>query len=126
MSSISTEESQFVREVGFPLYTAKGWLKFLGIISIIQGIFWILSLFGILFCWLPIWLGVLLLRAAGDLELSHSSGERAKLIYGLQRLKTYFVINGVLQLLQILFFAFAIIAFFGLGVLGIIAENANW
>ena len=37
-----------------PLYRAKGWLKFVGVLSIIQGVLSILSIWGILICWLPI------------------------------------------------------------------------
>ncbi|MFO7651171.1 MAG: DUF5362 family protein, partial [bacterium] len=40
-----------------------GWLKFFGIVTIIAGALNALSLVGILWAWLPIWLGVLLVQA---------------------------------------------------------------
>jgi hypothetical protein len=116
-------EAQIVREVGMPLFLGRGWLKFLGIISIIEGILTIFSVVGILICWIPIWLGVLLMRSAGDVELAQVSGNRLALTQGLQRLKTYFVINGVLQLILILGF---VIAIFGFGLLAIIAGSLGW
>ena len=37
-----------------------GWLKFLGIILIIAGGLYALTLVGIIIAWLPIWLGILI------------------------------------------------------------------
>ena len=43
-----------------PLYEARGWMKFLGIVMVIAGIFTAITIVGIIIAWLPIWLGVLL------------------------------------------------------------------
>jgi hypothetical protein len=51
-------------------------------------------------------------------ELAQVSGNKLALTQGLQRLKTYFVINGVLQLIVILA---VVIGIFGFGLLAIIA-----
>lgn len=88
----------------------SGWLKLVGIVSIVGGAGSILLTFGIgiIFAWLPIWQGILLVRAsnsskdvaAGNLE---STGKI------LAPLKTYFIIQGILILLGI--FSWVIIMF---------------
>jgi hypothetical protein len=65
MEQVSEAEALVIREVGTPLFMGRGWLKFLGVISIIQGVLTAFSIVGILICWIPIWLGILLLRSAG-------------------------------------------------------------
>ena len=99
MNQIDPNETQIVKVIGLPLYMAKGWLKFLGVLSIISGAFAVFSLWGILICWLPIWMGILLFKAAGNMEVAELNGDRAQLIEGLNRLKTYFTINGILTLI---------------------------
>jgi hypothetical protein len=55
-----------VRELSVPLFQAKGWLKFLGILSIIGGVFQALTIVGIIYAWIPIWSGVLLHQAGSN------------------------------------------------------------
>ena len=73
-----------VREVGLPIYQSKGWLKFLGVLSILQGIMAAITLVGLVIAWLPIWIGVVLHRApdvhAGDTEQPRA--ERARISAG--------------------------------------------
>ena len=47
-------ESQVVREVSAPLFEAKGWMKFLGVLMILYGVLMIMTIVGIVICWLPI------------------------------------------------------------------------
>jgi hypothetical protein len=98
------------REIGQPLASAAGWMKFIGIMFIIQGVLTALTLVGILIAWLPIWIGVLLLQSAGAAQRSHLQDDANALIESLSRLKTYFVIQGVLYLvgiaLVVLYFMF--------------------
>lgn len=117
------EEAYLVREVSLPIYESKGWLKFLGILSIIGGAIQALSLFGIVVAWLPIWMGVVLYQAASNIEAAHSSGQRSAVIAALNNLKTYFIINGILLLigivLVVLFICLGIVLplVFGLSIL---------
>lgn len=93
---------QFVREVSAPLYSARGWMKFLGVLMIIYGAVMVLTIVGILFCWLPIWIGILLLRAAGSVEMAQLSGDKFQLVESLSKLKTYFTIYGILALIGLI------------------------
>ena len=87
-----------VQQASLPLYEARGWLKFLGILSIIQGVLAALSIVGIILCWLPIWLGMLLLGSANRLEQAAQSGQVVVFVEAQRKLKTYFIINGVMTL----------------------------
>jgi hypothetical protein len=50
---------------------------------------------------LPIWLGVLLFKAAGAAEAAQLTGDRMQLEESLRKIKTYFVINGLLMLIML-------------------------
>lgn len=103
------EESNFVKEVSLPLYQAKGWMKLLGVVMIVQGIFTALTIIGIIIAWLPIWLGVLLFQAASKAEAAQMAGQQVPLMESLNKIKTYFVINGVLMLIMLIIAGLAII-----------------
>ncbi|MBS1261023.1 MAG: hypothetical protein MAG453_00342 [Calditrichaeota bacterium] len=92
---------ELIKSLSIPLYQAKGWLKLVGIFSIINGILIIFSLWGILICWLPIWMGVLLTKSAGLIERAQLSGDRSDFTQAMDKLKTYFTIQGVFLLIVI-------------------------
>lgn len=86
-----------------------GWLKFVGIVNIISGALVALSLFGIVIAWIPIWMGVLLFQA-GSSATSAQAGQRTDdLVNLVKRLKTYFIINGVLVIVGVAFFILALL-----------------
>jgi len=74
---------------------------------------------GILFAWLPIWMGVLLMQAASGAENAQLTGQKYELIRSLGSLKTYFMLNGVLALLGILFALLALCITIILPLLGL-------
>jgi hypothetical protein len=108
-----------IREVGLPIYQSKWWLKFLGILSIIQGIMIALSIVGIIIAWLPIWIGVILYQSATTVELAYTSGDKLTLFRALDKLKLYFTIQGIMTLIGIIVGAMALT----MGVLGAIIET---
>ena len=75
----------------------------MGVLSIIYGIFLVFTLWGILICWLPIWIGVILFKASGDAELA-SKGAPTKLLDYIQKINRYFLINGILALIGVIIF----------------------
>ena len=96
-------DAPLVREISAPLFHAKGWMKLLGVLMIIGGILQAITIVGIIICWLPIWVGVLLLKAASGTELAQAGGSKHELIAVMSKLKTVFTIYGVLALIAILF-----------------------
>jgi hypothetical protein len=106
-------ESQLVKELTIPLFTAKGWMRFLGVLSIIYGVMSALTIVGILVAWIPIWAGVLLLKAAGDLELAQLNGDKGRFLGGLNQIKTLFMLSGIILLIQLVIAAFVLLVWGG-------------
>lgn len=96
--SSNNEESDLVREASLPLYQARGWLKFVGIMMILGGIPSALALVGII----PIWQGVMLMQAASSIETAANTGQKYAFNSAMSNIKTFFVINGVLMLIGII------------------------
>ncbi len=92
------------------------WLKFLGIVYIIQAVFAIITtmFMGIIFAWLPLWLGILLFQAGNRASLAAVGGRAEELIPMIEKLKLYFIINGIMMII-IIVFVVILIAVFGLG-----------
>jgi len=109
-------EEQIVRDVSLPMFSSKGWIKFLGIIMLIYGIFAAISIVGILIAWLPIWIGVLLLQSSSRIEHAHLSGSKESLIRAQKSLSTYFTVYGVLALIGIIISVVFTIVFFATGM----------
>ena len=97
------------KSIALPLYEAKGWMKFLGIVMIISGVLMVLTIYGIILAWLPIWLGVLLFQAAGRADRAYVGNDEAMFVDALSKVRRFFVINGVLMLIWLI-----------LGVLGML------
>ncbi len=91
-----------------------GWLKFLGIVNIVSGALSVLSLWGILIAWLPIWLGVLLLQAANRITNARFANNQGELVRMMDKLRLYFVIQGILIIVSVVIGIIAIIIFGGL------------
>ncbi len=114
MEQIPGNETQIVREVSMPLFQAKGWMRFLGVMSIVAGVMLIPTIGGILFCWLPIWMGVLLWKAASEVEIAQHQGNKLQMVIALDRLKTYFLINGITALIALAFTVVSFLIFGGM------------
>ena len=112
------DPTALIREASLPVFQSKGWLKFLGILSIIQGIMLALSLIGIIIAWLPIWIGVILYQSATTIESAHVSGDKEMLRRALDKLKLYFTIQGIMTLIGLVIGAMAMT----MGVFGAILE----
>ncbi len=96
-------EEKIVRELSHPLYSSKSWIKLVGILLLIYGIFAALTLVGIIIAWLPIWLGILLIQSSNRIADAQLSGDKFAMIKAQSNLGTFFTIYGVLTLLGIIF-----------------------
>jgi hypothetical protein len=92
-----------IKNLSFPLYNCRGWMKFVGVMSIIGGALQVLTIFGIIIAWLPIWTGILLFQSANAITEAYEGDNQAAMTRALLKLKTYFIIMGVLTLIGIVF-----------------------
>jgi hypothetical protein len=97
------------------------WMKLLGVLMIINGILMIITIIGILFCWLPIWLGVILFKAAGDAEAAQRGASQMLLGY-VQKMNRFFLIQGILALILLVFFLIVIFMVGIGGMLGLLSS----
>lgn len=114
----SPETSALVRELSWPLHRARGWLQFLAVASILSGVVSALTIVGILYAWLPIWMGVLLFRTSERIEQARERGDRESFASGLEQLRTYFLVQGVVMLVGLAFAAIAMVYVLTVGVAG--------
>jgi|UniRef100_A0A7V3PUG4 hypothetical protein len=99
----------------------KGWLKLLGIVQIVAGILQALTLFGIIWAWLPIWMGVILNGAANKAAEYAEKGDEHSLAEFTGKLKLYFVINGIMMISTLVVVAISLMVLGALAMLGIIS-----
>ncbi|MBZ0242168.1 MAG: DUF5362 domain-containing protein [Bacteroidales bacterium] len=97
------QEEMMVRELMQPLKNATGWIKFLGVLLIVYGIITALTIVGLLIAWLPIWLGVLLLRASKNTNAAYYQGSKAAVLAALNNVGSFFTVYGVVTLIGIIF-----------------------
>ena len=79
----------------------SAWMKFLGISNMLLGAFMAITIVGLLFAWLPLWIGILLYQA-GE-RASAARGDEQKLVEMLDKIRLYVVINSVLTMLWLAF-----------------------
>jgi len=103
------EENDLVKELSLPIYQSKGWMKLLGVVLIIQGVLAIFTIVGIIIFWLPVWLGILIFKAANFIEVAQLNGDKVQLLEALKKIKTFFIINGVLMLAALIMMAISFI-----------------
>lgn len=107
------EENQgntaLVQQLAGPLAQAKIWMQIVGVLLIIYGVLTAITIVGIIFAWLPIWMGVLLFQAAGAAGQAQSGGDPAVLERALGKIKVYFIIMGVLTLIGLVLMGLAFV-----------------
>lgn len=95
-----------------------GWMKFVGIVSIVVGALYALTLVGIIVAWMPIWLGVLLTQTGTKGREYVEKATAADLADYHAKLKSFFTITGILTIVMLALMVIGII-------IGIIAAIAG-
>jgi len=112
-----------VKDLSSILYEGKGWIKLVGIVNIVSGAIYALSLVGILFAWIPIWMGILLNKASNEIAIAYENEDDTAMAGAMKNIKTYFIIQGILVLIGLI----ALVGFFAFGGLAILAGAvSNW
>lgn len=120
MSSTSQDARGAVITLMEPIARAAFWMKLVAVVSILGGAFSVLSIWGIVIAWIPIWQGILLWKAASRAQASLVDGSELTAEASLSSIKTYFTLMGVLMLLYIVFFVGMIILVFAMGGAGVL------
>lgn len=71
------------------------WLKVMGVVNIVGGALGVLTIWGVIFAWLPIWLGVVLLKTARQAEACAQSGDAAGLTALTRWFRTCFFVGSI-------------------------------
>lgn len=108
-SSTLTPDNSTVRAIAGVLASNAAWIKFLAILNIISGAISCITIIGAIVGWLPIWLGVILLKAANSAREAESTGSQTELTEALQKVGLYFKINGILIVIMLAFYAIVFI-----------------
>lgn len=93
-----------------PLYRARGWMKFVGVAEIVSGVGLALTVMGLLVAWLPVWMGVVLFKAAGHTRRAVEESDPASLRAALDQLRTFFVLGGIQAILGVAVVVAAVLA----------------
>ncbi len=101
-----------VANVMRPLHDAAGWMKLIGTLAIIYGVLIALTIIGLIIAWLPIWMGVLLNRAANEARDATAAGDEARAMAATRNLSTIFRVQGVIVLIGIVFWLIGVVIFF--------------
>ncbi len=92
--------SQLGFHVMQPLHEVAGWLKLIGWFNLVIGIIYAITIVGLIFAWLPIWLGLCLKNAGESLSLDFPH-DNTKLLNASTRLATVIRIVGVLVIINL-------------------------
>ena len=103
-------ESGALPGLAVPLYRARGWMKFVGVAEIVSGVGLALTVMGLLVAWLPIWMGVVLFKAAGHTRRAVEESDPASLRAALDQLRTFFVLGGIQAILGVAVVVAAVLA----------------
>jgi len=117
------DTNRVVEDLKFGAKNMSGWLKLVGVVNIIIGAMSALSIVGIIFAWVPIWMGVLLFQAGGKADEAQLQNRPEQLKIMLDKLRLYFLIQGVLIIVSIIFTVIGMFIF-GLSI-GSLMEQFN-
>ncbi len=100
-----------------PLVQVAGWMKFLGILNIIAGVIYCLTIIGLIFGWVPIWIGISLNKASNSLQSGYARRSPGEIRNGMDSLGLVIKIFGVLAVIglviNVIYFGFIILAVVG-------------
>ncbi len=102
MEQLNTDQSNLIKEISAPVFQARGWMKLIGVLSIIIGVLYAITLIGIIFAWLPIWMGVILYQAGSSSEQAYYNGDKYSFLKSMTQLKLYFTIMGITTLIGLI------------------------
>lgn len=71
------------------------WLKVMGVVNVVGGGLAVLTIWGVIFAWLPIWLGIVLLKTARQAEVCAKGGNSVELTRLTRWFRTCFFVGSI-------------------------------
>ena len=109
-----------LRTITRPLYEAKTWIKFLGGALVGIGVFYALTIVGLIIAWLFLWLGALLWQAGSQIDRAFSQDDELLLAGAFQKLQRFFVVGGGAMLIYLIVVAVMLVVGGVLALLGVL------
>ncbi|MDP0495504.1 MAG: DUF5362 family protein [Verrucomicrobiota bacterium JB024] len=94
-----------------PLAKTNFWLKFMAVLQFISGASAAMSLIGILYAWLPIWMGVVMWQAANRARDAVASGDLQTALAAQNKIKLLILIAGISTMVMLVLGVFAFFFF---------------
>lgn len=113
--------AEVVRDLASFLGARAGWMKFLGVMLIIIGVVNCLTLVGALIGWLPIWMGVLLMKGAESARSAQYRGNQLDLEEALDRVAVFIKLQGIFYLVSLILLIVGVVLAVLSGVLSAMA-----
>ncbi len=110
--------------VGLEAERIKGWLLFIGWVTMIGGILQALTIVGILVAWIPFLMGLWLIQAGNKVGEYSATGNVMALGQMIAKLRSYFVLTGVMMIIGLVSAALAMV-FWGTVIIAAITGAAN-
>ncbi len=88
----------------------SGWLKFFGIINIIIGTLQAITIIGIIFAWIPIWIGIVALQAGSLAEKAKVEKKEENIVLFHNKIGFLFKLIGIFIIVGIVIGIIATIA----------------
>jgi hypothetical protein len=98
-----------IQEIKRTSVEMSGWLKFIGVVAIVYGGLIALTIIGIIIAWLPIWMGIMLYSAGKKANDAQYTNNPMHLVEMMRKLKTFFLVQGVLLIIGLVGIIIAII-----------------
>ena len=104
-----------------PLCNASSWLKLLGVVNIIIGVLYCITIIGLIIGWLPLWIGIALNRASNSLKAGYEQSNRHHIREGMSSLALVFKIIGVIVIIYLVLLALYFLVIIAAVLVGVIA-----
>jgi len=91
------------------LSRASGWMKAMGILYIVGGILSAITIVGIIYAWLPIWMGVIVYQAGKFAQMASTNKDETKLMEVVSKIRLFFLISVIVGIV-----AYAIVIIVGI------------
>ncbi|MBA3848146.1 MAG: DUF5362 domain-containing protein [Planctomycetes bacterium] len=113
------------RAVIEPLAHRRGWLVFLAVLAFIYGGLCAITIVGLIIAWLPIWIGVLLMRSANAFRDAMATGDAERGRAAIEALSTILLIYGIMMAIGLGIYGLAIVVAIGGALTGALTGGAT-